>query len=160
MEEDGAAIQPKSFWLGRVCHLVYVMVASPWKGFPASALMKNKNKIFLIYKEIQSGAVANSYIRKSFLIYEEMCKYFPIYEEAVSHIWLCNRSTLISLYTRKIFFSFLSVWVGTSEWAGICYKRINYSTFRELFVIQYYILVPLHFHIQTIFSFLGSKFSI
>ncbi len=47
---------------------------------------KKENKIFLIYKEIQSGAVAKSYIRKGFLIYEEMRKYFPIYEEAVSHI--------------------------------------------------------------------------
>ncbi len=27
---------------------------------------------------------------KGFLIYEEMRKYFPIYEKAVSHIWLCN----------------------------------------------------------------------
>jgi hypothetical protein len=44
---------------------------------------KKENKIFLIYKEIQSGAVA---MRKGFLIYEEMRKYFPIYEEAVSHI--------------------------------------------------------------------------
>ncbi len=34
--KDGATIQPKSFWLGRVCHLVYVMVAIAWKGFPAS----------------------------------------------------------------------------------------------------------------------------
>ncbi len=43
-----------------------------------------KNKI----KEIQSGAVAKSYMRKGFLIYEEMRKYFPytVYEEAVSHI--------------------------------------------------------------------------
>ncbi len=42
----------------------------------------------MIYKEIQSGAVAKSYtrMRKGFLIYEEMRKYFPIYEEAVSHI--------------------------------------------------------------------------
>ncbi len=32
MEEDGATIQPKSFWLGRVCHLVYVMVAIPLKS--------------------------------------------------------------------------------------------------------------------------------
>jgi hypothetical protein len=47
---------------------------------------KKENKIFLIYKEIQSGAVAKSYMRKSFLIYEEMRKYFPIYEEAVSHV--------------------------------------------------------------------------
>jgi hypothetical protein len=45
-----------------------------------------ENKIFLLYKEIQRGAVAKSYIRKGFLIYEEMCQYFPMYEEAVSHI--------------------------------------------------------------------------
>jgi hypothetical protein len=47
---------------------------------------KKDNQIFLIYREIQSGAVTKSYMRKGFLIYEEMCKYFPIYEEAVSHI--------------------------------------------------------------------------
>ncbi len=47
---------------------------------------KKKKKIYLIYKEIQSGAFAKSYMRKGFLIYEEMGKYFPIYEEAVSHI--------------------------------------------------------------------------
>jgi hypothetical protein len=32
------------------------------------------------------GAVAKSYMRKGFLIYEEMCKYLVIYEEAVSHV--------------------------------------------------------------------------
>jgi hypothetical protein len=47
---------------------------------------KKANNIFLIYKEIPSGAVANSYMRKGFLIYEEMRKYFPIYEGAVNHI--------------------------------------------------------------------------
>jgi hypothetical protein len=47
---------------------------------------KKENQIFLIYKEIQSGAVAKSYMRKDYLIYEEMRKYFPIYEEVVSHI--------------------------------------------------------------------------
>jgi hypothetical protein len=41
---------------------------------------KKEKKIFLIYKEIQSGAVARSYMRKGFL---NMRKYFPIYEEAV-----------------------------------------------------------------------------
>ncbi len=55
---------------------------------------KEEKKIFLINKEIQSGAVAKSYMRKGFLIYEEMRKYLPIYEEAVSHIWLCNCSIL------------------------------------------------------------------
>jgi hypothetical protein len=47
---------------------------------------KKENLIFLIYEKIKSGAVAKSYMRKGFLIYEEMGKYFPIYEEAVSHI--------------------------------------------------------------------------
>jgi hypothetical protein len=47
---------------------------------------KKEYKIFLIYREIQSGAVAKSYMRKGILIYEEMRKYFPIYEEAASHI--------------------------------------------------------------------------
>ncbi len=51
---------------------------------------KKENKISLIYKEIQKGAVAKSYIKKGFLIYDEMRKYLPIYEEAVSHICLCN----------------------------------------------------------------------
>ncbi len=46
---------------------------------------KKEKKIFLISQEIQSGAVEKSYMRKGFLIYEDMRKYFPIYEEAVSH---------------------------------------------------------------------------
>jgi hypothetical protein len=53
---------------------------------PKNFTDKKENKIFLIYKENQSGEVAKSYMRKGFLIYEEMRKYFPIYEEAVSHI--------------------------------------------------------------------------
>jgi hypothetical protein len=47
---------------------------------------KKENQIFLIYKEIQSRAVAKSYMRKRFLIFEELRKYFPIYEKAVSHV--------------------------------------------------------------------------
>jgi hypothetical protein len=48
---------------------------------------KKENQIFLIYREIQSGAVAKLYnMRKGFLLYEEMRKFFPIYEEAVSSI--------------------------------------------------------------------------
>jgi hypothetical protein len=41
---------------------------------PLATPTKNKNLIFLIYWEIQSGAVAKSYKRKGFLIYEEMRK--------------------------------------------------------------------------------------
>ncbi len=47
---------------------------------------RKENKVFLIYKEIQSGGVAKSYMRKGFLKYEKMRKYFPIYKEAVSHM--------------------------------------------------------------------------
>ncbi len=65
---------------------------------------KKENKIFLIYEENQMGSGAKSYLRKCFLVYEEMRKYFPIYEEAVSHIWLCTRSLLISSYERKFYF--------------------------------------------------------
>jgi hypothetical protein len=38
---------------------------------------KEENLIFLIYEEIQSGAVAKSYMRNGFLIYKEMRKYSP-----------------------------------------------------------------------------------
>jgi hypothetical protein len=38
---------------------------------------KKESKIFLIYSEIQNGAVAKSYMRLGFLIYEEMRKYSP-----------------------------------------------------------------------------------
>jgi hypothetical protein len=38
---------------------------------------KKENEIFLIYKEIQMGSGAKSYMRKDFLIYEQM----------FNHIW-------------------------------------------------------------------------
>ncbi len=38
---------------------------------------KKENQIFLIYKEIQSGAVAKSNMRKGFLIYEEIANISP-----------------------------------------------------------------------------------
>jgi hypothetical protein len=50
---------------------------------------KNENKIirkFKIYKEIQMGSGAKPYLRNGFLMYEEMRKFFPIYEEIVSHL--------------------------------------------------------------------------
>jgi hypothetical protein len=47
---------------------------------------KKENQIFLMYKEIHIGVVAKLNMRKGFLIYEEMRKYFPTYEKAVSHI--------------------------------------------------------------------------
>jgi hypothetical protein len=68
----------------RDCYLFFILDTS--QTYAAHYTDKKENLIFLIYKEIQSGAVAKSYMGKGCLIYEEMRKYFPIYEEAVSHI--------------------------------------------------------------------------
>ncbi len=69
-----------------------------------------RNQIFLIYKEIQSGAVAKSYGREGFLIYEEMRKYFSISEEAVRHIWVCNCSIQnFLIYEENLNLFFISV---------------------------------------------------
>ena len=46
---------------------------------------KKENKLVLTYREIQSGPVVKSHMRKGILIYEELRKYIVIYEEAVSH---------------------------------------------------------------------------
>jgi hypothetical protein len=40
---------------------------------------KKENQIFLIYKEIQSGAVAKSSIRKGFLIHMRKCAHISPY---------------------------------------------------------------------------------
>ena len=49
-------------------------------------------------------------MRKGFLIYEGMRKYFPIYEEAVSHIRLCNCSIQnFLIYEENLISFFISV---------------------------------------------------
>jgi hypothetical protein len=62
--------------------------------------------ISLQFCSFQMGAVAKLYMRKGFLIYEKMRKYLVIHEEAVSHIWLCNRSLLDFLVYEEIFVFF------------------------------------------------------
>jgi hypothetical protein len=48
---------------------------------------KKENFPHTLYKEIQMGSVAKSYIRKGFLKYKEKRKYFTIhYEEDISQI--------------------------------------------------------------------------
>ncbi len=73
-------------------------------------------------------------MRKGFLIYEEMRKYFPIYEEAVSHIWLCNYSTQnFPIYEENLIF-FISV----PSYFGIFIKGNFRGIVRELkTVVQY-----------------------
>jgi hypothetical protein len=47
---------------------------------------KKENQIFLIYREIQSGAVAKSYMTNGLLIYGEIFSHFLIYWEALPYI--------------------------------------------------------------------------
>jgi hypothetical protein len=78
-------------------------------------LIKKEIQIFLIYDEIQSGAVAKSYMRKGFLIYTvrmRKCAIIPpLMRRPLSHIWLCNCSILnfLRYCVRKNWFPFLSV---------------------------------------------------
>jgi hypothetical protein len=87
------------------------------------SLIKKKKTVFS-YKEIQKEAVAKSYMRKGFLIYEEMRKYLVKYEEAFSHNWLCNCSLLnFLIYEENFILFFISVQVtrrkGINENNGI-----------------------------------------
>ncbi len=93
---------------------------------------KKGNKIFLMYKTIQMGSVAKSYIRKGLQIYEEMRKYLVIYEEAVSHKWLCNCSRMnFLIYEENFIFFFISMvnklthfcWVGWPAGLGQVYLQ-------------------------------------
>ncbi len=52
--------------LGPLCCLILSGAHSPCTD-------KKKTKFSIIYKEIQIGLVAKSYMRQGFLIYEEMC---------------------------------------------------------------------------------------
>jgi hypothetical protein len=73
-------------------------------------------------------------MRKGFLIYEEikkMRKFFPIYEKAVSHIWLCNCSTLnFLIYEENLIFFFISVDCGL-------YRASNSLSHFQRFSISY-----------------------
>jgi len=62
------------------------------------------------------GALAKSYMRDGFLIYEEMRKYLVVGDCATAPFW-------ISLYMRKILFSFLSVQSEVLQKARECSSR-------------------------------------
>jgi hypothetical protein len=79
------------------------------KNIKKRALIKKENQIFLIYKEIQNGAVAKSWLRASWY----MGKYLRI-SSYIRKPFLINDFALwISLNKRKILFYFLSVCVAT-----------------------------------------------
>ncbi len=91
---------------------------------------KKENESFLVYKEIQIWSVAKSYMRKGFLIYEEMRKYLTIYKEAVSHIWLCNRSLLkFFKYEENSIFFFISACFPNFHFYSLIHFWQNYVVF-------------------------------
>ncbi len=65
-----------------VCQICSI---SAWKT-KISYTDKKEKEIFLIFKEIQMGSVAKSYVRKGFLDYEEIRIYLIKYGEAISHM--------------------------------------------------------------------------
>jgi hypothetical protein len=54
------------------------------------------------------GAVAKSYTRKGFLIYEEMRKYLVIYRRLLVTYNFATAPFWVSLYVRKFSFLFIS----------------------------------------------------
>ncbi len=84
---------------------------------------KKENQNFPIYKEIQNGSVAKSYITNGLLIYGEIFPHFLIYWETLPHIWLCNCSTLNFLIYgdlgNKLIFFFISVLVDVPICQGL-----------------------------------------
>ncbi len=89
----------REVWRG-ICFFIWLMYTDKKEKQFSSYLRKFR------VEQLQS----HIWLRKGFLIYEEMRTYFPIYEEAVSHIWFVTAPFWISLYMRKIWFSFLSVY--------------------------------------------------
>ncbi len=87
------------------------------KNVAETHIVKKEKKIFLIYKAIQNRAV----IYKEGLpntVYEEMRKYFTIFEEAVGYIWLCNL-----IFEENPIFFFISSPIRKG-----CFSPINLKT--------------------------------
>ncbi len=76
---------------------------------PPFCTVKKENQISTYMRKFSSCKVIYS-MRKGFLKYEEMRKHWTIYEEAVSHIWLCNCSILnFHTYEEHFIFFFICV---------------------------------------------------
>jgi hypothetical protein len=65
--------------------------------FLPAALIKKKTKFSsYIWKFSWDRVQSHIHMRKGFLKCEEMRKYWTIYDEAVSHIWICTLDVLVS----------------------------------------------------------------
>ncbi len=68
---------------------VFCSFVSSIRAITCNHTDKKENQVFLTFREIQSGAVAKSYMTNSLLIYGEIFAHFLIYQESLPHIWLC-----------------------------------------------------------------------
>ncbi len=62
--------------MGKTSFILHVRYLESFVNTASGYTDKKKKKNFLIYREIKMGSGAKSYMRKGFLIYEEMHKYF------------------------------------------------------------------------------------
>ncbi len=120
-------------------------IATPWQLYMTITLIK-KNKKFFSYirksrrERLQSHIwiwlMASSYMTKYLCISSFIRKPFLIYDFATAPIW-------ISLYMRKILFSFLSV-PDTLLLTIMIHDILNYDTWRGFpdFVLNYFLAGP------------------
>jgi hypothetical protein len=76
---------------------------------------KKENQIFLIYKVIQSGAVAKSYMRKGFLIYMRKCENISPYMRRPLVIYDFATAPFLNflIYEENLIFFFISAVLPT-----------------------------------------------
>ncbi len=87
------------------------------------------------------GASAKSYMRKGFLIYEEIRKYLFIDEEAVGYMTFAPDPVRISLYRRKFPFFFISAYLSLESHTEYKYSscrllHVDMQTCRHLFIAK------------------------
>ncbi len=93
----------------------FSIVFNCWTSFLAT-LIKRKIKFSSYIRKFRVERLQIIWcMRKGFLIFEEMHKYLVIYEESVSHIWLCNRSLLDFLIYEENIVSLFSVYCPQSR---------------------------------------------
>jgi hypothetical protein len=80
--------KPKKYVFCFFYFFIFFSVAlyRPRRRYIALYTDKKENQFFLIYEEIQNGAVAQSYITNSLLIHGEIFSHFLIFEEVLPHI--------------------------------------------------------------------------
>ncbi len=101
---------------------------------PHITIKKTKFSSYTCIRKLRCmGSGAKSYMRKGFLSCEEMRKYLTLYEETVSHIWLCNRFFLNFFICQENFIFFFISDISKKIFAllfaclfGICCENKNH----------------------------------